>query len=183
MKRYWIRRLPAVSWLWVTTFLVGAIMFAIVVPRWQSRDKMEYIRSFILVTVWFVGLGWLLLRGLYLLVVRMIGGPFKMGDRQADEDRVDVKTTAPYRGALQVAVVFQVLFGILSAFVMDFGVLAWLWCSAMVGYWVGFAFVRVRGKGKPTKVDLFVLKWGFVPLFVLAMFLFALLVSYNRTYM
>ena len=176
MKRYWIRRLLAVSWLWVTMFLVGAIMLAIVVPRWESRAKMEDLRSLILVTVWSVGFACLLFWWVYHFVGRVKG-------KSQGGDGADVKSKATYEGALQVATVFQVVIGILAAFTMDGGQLAWVWCSAMVGYWVGFAFVRVRRKSKPTKVDLFVLKWGFVPLFVLAFFLLALLELYNRVYM
>lgn len=75
-----------------------------------------------------------------------------------------------HRQALQVSLVFQVVFGILCGLTTDGGMLVQLWFFAILAYWGGFSLMVYRRPVNPTKVDLFLIRWGFpVLLFFIGM--------------
>jgi hypothetical protein len=51
-----------------------------------------------------------------------------------------------------------------------------LWFFAIVAYWGGFSLMMYRRPINPTKVDLFLIRWGFPVLFFLITMPFSILI-------
>ena len=78
-----------------------------------------------------------------------------------------------YRKALPGAVIFQVVFGLFAAMILDCGMLLTAWGISMVGYWIGVAMMIQRRPAAPTKTDLFLVRWGFPMIFPIGVMLLA----------
>ena len=72
-----------------------------------------------------------------------------------------------YWRAIQVSLCFQLVLGFFAPFVTDQGVTLQLWFIAMAAYWGGAALIVARRPARPTKTDLFLLRWSF-PFLMLA---------------
>jgi hypothetical protein len=66
-----------------------------------------------------------------------------------------------YWKALQVALVFQVVFALLAAMILDDGQCAQFYGVSLVAWWGSFLVVVLRRSMTPTKVDLFLIRWSF----------------------
>jgi hypothetical protein len=81
-------------------------------------------------------------------------------------------TTLPistsYREAVKGALVLQVMTALLLLMVLDGGVMAQAGGAAMIGFWIGVGIVMLRRPRTPTKVDLLYVRWGFLPMLVVA---------------
>ncbi len=73
-----------------------------------------------------------------------------------------------YREAVRVALVLQVVAALLLLMILDGGVLAKVGGAAMIGFWIGVAAIMVRRPMTPSAVDLLYVRWGYVPLLLLA---------------
>ena len=69
-----------------------------------------------------------------------------------------MKTAAIYKDSIQVALIFQLVVGILTSLMLDGGVTFQLWCFTMIAFWGGVLLVRTRRPSNPTKTDLFMIK-------------------------
>ena len=74
--------------------------------------------------------------------------------------------TREYWLALQVSLVLQIVFGLLSGLMLDGGQLLQMWLFTMAAYWVGSIVMMIRRPDNPTKVDLFLIRWSFPVLFL-----------------
>lgn len=72
-----------------------------------------------------------------------------------------------YWRAAQVALCFQIFLGFGALLVSDFGILLQLWTISMAAFWTGAALIVARRPARPTKTDLFLLRWSFPFLLVL----------------
>ena len=72
-----------------------------------------------------------------------------------------------YRNAVRVAAVVQVVMGLFISRSIDAGVSFELWWRAVVAFWGVFIVMILRRPYTPTKVDLILVRWGFIPLFLL----------------
>lgn len=70
---------------------------------------------------------------------------------------------APLHSALYVQCVIVVLCGLL----LDFGVSARIATITMVAFWVGVLLIMLRRPRTPTVADLWIVRFGFLPLFVI----------------
>src|SRR5262249_24883807 len=87
-------------------------------------------------------------------------------------ERIPMKTecalSPEYSRALgRGAVVIFLLFA-LASLVLDYGVTAQITLMAVLGYLGGVAVMAVRRPWTPTKADLWLLRWGFIPLWLAA---------------
>ncbi len=73
-------------------------------------------------------------------------------------------------GAILVAVVQQVLALILCGMIST-PVLAVIWLYAFCAFWVGVGVIAIRRKRSPTSLDLALVRIGFWPLWLVAMYL------------
>jgi len=77
-------------------------------------------------------------------------------------------TTLPlspaYRGAVWAALGLQAALTLLLLLVLDGGATARVGACAMAGFWAGAAVVMVRRPMSPGPVDLWYVRWGYVPL-------------------
>ena len=72
-----------------------------------------------------------------------------------------------FRNALIVSILLQIVLGFLAAINLDGGVFFHLWWRAMAGYWAALIVILMKRPNAPTKVDLFLVRWGFIPLFLI----------------
>jgi hypothetical protein len=82
-----------------------------------------------------------------------------------------MKKAATYKDSIQVAVVFQIAVGVLGSLMLDGGATFQIWCFTMLASWGGVLLVKARRSANPTRTDPFLIKWGFVPLFIPTMLL------------
>jgi hypothetical protein len=81
-------------------------------------------------------------------------------------------TVSPaYRAAIIVSLPQQVATILLTVLMLDGGVLRQVCGMAFLAFWVGVGLIMLRGPLSPSRVDLFLIRFGFVPLFVAACFL------------
>jgi hypothetical protein len=66
-----------------------------------------------------------------------------------------------YWPALQIALVFQVIFLILGGLMLDGGLCAQFVFFSLLAWWGGFGIMAFRRPLNPTKVDLFLIRWSF----------------------
>jgi hypothetical protein len=80
-----------------------------------------------------------------------------------------------YREAMRTALWTQIPIAILCFLMLDGGVSARYCGTALLGFWLGAAFVAARRPWNPTYVDLWYWRWSFIPCFVLVGVLASLL--------
>lgn len=81
-----------------------------------------------------------------------------------------MKNDNPYKEPVKTAIIFQGLSGLLT-FAIDSQEPFFVWFYCMVGFWCGFNLIKYRRDKNPTKTDLFLIKWSFIPLYFLAIFM------------
>jgi hypothetical protein len=82
--------------------------------------------------------------------------------------------SAQYDRAWRIALRFQIPIALVSMLVLDRGRTARVCGVAMLGFWLVAAIVAVRRPWSPTAGDLRFWRWGFLPCFVLALILAAM---------
>ena len=80
--------------------------------------------------------------------------------------RMNVAISENYRGPLWGAVVLQAVTAALSVLMLDFGITARYCFIALLGFWGGTALVLLRRPRNPTQADLWLIRWGYLPLVV-----------------
>ncbi len=78
---------------------------------------------------------------------------------------------SPYKDALKLAFVEQIAILILSAGVLDGGDIFNICLIPLIAFWVGVFFIRRHRPEAPTKFDVFMIKWGYIPLCIVTFFL------------
>ena len=73
-----------------------------------------------------------------------------------------------YRAPVKFAVLLQVSIGVLCMLMLDGGVLARVCGCAVLAFGAGAALILVRRPFGPTRLDLAAIRFGFVPVFVMA---------------
>jgi hypothetical protein len=76
-----------------------------------------------------------------------------------------------YRKPIFEAVALQTLLGLLSAFILDGGTTARICGVALVAFWGGVAVLIGRRPRTPTWGDITLIRFGYLPVLVLAFFL------------
>ena len=79
--------------------------------------------------------------------------------------------TASYRTPIFEAAALQVILGILSLMILDGGTTARICGIALVAFWGGATVLIWRHPRSPTKTDIALIRFGYLPLVVLAWFL------------
>jgi hypothetical protein len=80
-----------------------------------------------------------------------------------------------YRKATRHALLVQTPIAVLALLLLDGGYTAKVCGLAMLGFWLVAALIAVRRPWNPTAFDLWYWRWGFIPCFVFALFLAAML--------
>ena len=80
-----------------------------------------------------------------------------------------------YMAAIRTALKVQIPLGILCSLIMDGGQTARVCAAVMGGFWLSAALIAYRRPWSPTEGDLRFLRWGFLPAFVVALFVAVLL--------
>ena len=80
--------------------------------------------------------------------------------------RTTLPIAASYRRAIFEALVLQVILGILAMMVLDGGHIAHTTGIAVLAFWAGAALIIVRRPTAPTPTDLWLLRFGFLPLLI-----------------
>jgi hypothetical protein len=78
---------------------------------------------------------------------------------------------SPYKDALKLALAQQITILILSAGVLDSGDLFSICLIPFIAFWVGVSFIRRRRPEAPTKLDVIVIKWTYIPLCIVTFLL------------
>ena len=73
-----------------------------------------------------------------------------------------------YRKATVVAASLQIPITVMFASIFDGEQLLQFWLVAVAAFWTGYAIIRLRRARNPTRLDLFFIRWGTVPLMILA---------------
>lgn len=76
-----------------------------------------------------------------------------------------------YRKPVFEAVALQALLGLLSGFVLDGGTTARICGIALVAFWSGATVLIWRRPQSPTRSDIELLRFGYLPVLVIAFFL------------
>jgi hypothetical protein len=79
--------------------------------------------------------------------------------------------SSTYRSAIFEAVALQALLGVLSMLILDGGTTARICGIALVAFWGGVTVLIWRHPRSPTKTDIELIRFGYLPLVVLAFFL------------
>ena len=79
--------------------------------------------------------------------------------------------------ALLDSVVLQLLLRVFVGLMWDGGFGLSLWTMALAGYWGGTALILLRRWRNPTGTDVFLVRWGFLFLFLLCLFVLPVLWS------
>jgi hypothetical protein len=74
---------------------------------------------------------------------------------------------AGYRRAILDSLVLQVILGLLAMMVLDGGRIAHTTGIAVLAFWIGATVVILRRPKSPTDWDLFLIRFGFLPLLTL----------------
>jgi hypothetical protein len=75
--------------------------------------------------------------------------------------------------AFPLAIVQQLASGLLLSLTTAHDLL-WVWAYTMCAFGAGTALIAARRRGSPTRVDIGLVKWGFVPLLILACYIVGL---------
>ncbi len=84
-----------------------------------------------------------------------------------DGKMIDRSCAEEYVSALGVAILLQVLSVIFAAMASHSSFLLQIWWRSVVVYWGGFMMVLLRRPYTPTRIDLVLIEWGLLCLFVL----------------
>jgi hypothetical protein len=76
----------------------------------------------------------------------------------------------------------QGLLGVLTALILDGGVAFRTFLVAALGYWLMVAMLLVRRPMTPTWIDLQLVRWGILPLFIIVVFLGPILLHLTGLY-
>ncbi len=79
---------------------------------------------------------------------------------------IQVAISDSYRGPLWRALGVQALIALLSVLVLDGGDTAKLSGVALIAFWVSVFVIILRRPRNPTQVDLWLIRWGFLPLVI-----------------
>ena len=79
-------------------------------------------------------------------------------------------TSPPFQSSVVLAAVQQVCAGYFWAY----GLLE-VWAYSLFAFWIGVVVIAVRRSRNPTRVDIFLIKFGFVPLLLIATYLTGLI--------
>lgn len=84
--------------------------------------------------------------------------------------RLSLAVAPQYWPAIALAATQQVITGLVSAMMLDAfpESLSLMWCFAMVVFWVEVLLIILHRPLSPTSVDILLIKYGFIPLFILA---------------
>ena len=82
--------------------------------------------------------------------------------------RFDIPISDSFRGPVRDALALQGVIAVLSALVLDCGDTATLSLVALLAFWFGVFVMVVRRPRQPTGADLWLLRWGYLPLVVIA---------------
>ena len=75
-----------------------------------------------------------------------------------------------YKSAVIFAASQQAITGILSAMLLDGGVVLGIWCFTVLACWMGVVVIAIRRPLTPTRSDILFIEFGFIPLFIFACF-------------
>jgi len=78
--------------------------------------------------------------------------------------------TPSYRHAVVVGSVVALTFVVLSALLLDGGLTLQVTFMAILGYLGGLAVMAARRPQAPSALDLMLVRWGFIPLWIAAQF-------------
>ncbi len=78
--------------------------------------------------------------------------------------------TPSYRHAVVVGSVVALTFVVLSALLLDGGLTFQVTFMAILGYLGGLAVMAARRPQAPSALDLMLVRWGFIPLWIAAQF-------------
>jgi hypothetical protein len=73
-----------------------------------------------------------------------------------------------YWPAIKWAATQQAVTGVVSAMLLDGGVLFRVWCIAFLAFWAAVLLIVLRRPISPTRVDILLIKCGFIPMFIVA---------------
>jgi hypothetical protein len=79
--------------------------------------------------------------------------------------------SSSYRKPVFEALVLQMLLGLLSALILDGGTTARICGIALIAFWAGAAVLIWRHPQMPTRTDITFVRFGYLPVVVLAFFL------------
>ena len=79
-----------------------------------------------------------------------------------------MKPTRQYWNAIQVSLVFQIFLGLFGILALDFGEICYIWLITMVAYWAEVILMMIRRPVSPTRLDLFLVRWSYPALFLIA---------------
>jgi hypothetical protein len=83
-----------------------------------------------------------------------------------------------YRPAMLVAVATQFVCSLLSAMVLDGGDAFTLCLCTFFGFWVGATIVILRHPRNPSGMDLWAIRYGFLPLYLFSFIIMTVLLSW-----
>ncbi len=75
------------------------------------------------------------------------------------------------RSAFKTAAGVHVILIVLTALMLDFGRSNQFCIVAMIGYWLGTLFILLRRRKAPTRLDLWFIRYGVIPLWLTAPYL------------
>ncbi len=78
---------------------------------------------------------------------------------------MNVPVSDNYRRSLWIALALQGAIGT-SALMLDFGMTARCSLIALLAFWGGTLLVLLRRSRNPTRIDLWLIRWGYLPLVV-----------------
>ena len=87
---------------------------------------------------------------------------------QATDPGNPPKTVSPYERSLIVAIGNQMLSGGFASILLDGGNVLEVWMFCMLAFWVGVILMKYHRPLNPTFADLLLIRWGFIPLHVVA---------------
>ena len=79
---------------------------------------------------------------------------------------MNVPVSDSYRRSLWIALALQGAIGALSALMLDFGMMARCSLIALLAFWGGTLMVLLRRPRNPTRIDLWLIRWGYLPLVI-----------------
>ena|ERR1041385_2850933 len=80
-----------------------------------------------------------------------------------------------YDSPIFQALVLQMVLGILSGLILDGGMVAQICGIALVAFWTGAVVLIWRHRESPSRLDLELIRFGYLPVIVLAFFLTGLI--------
>ena len=85
--------------------------------------------------------------------------------------RLPLPISPKYDSPIFEAVALQILLGLLSLLIMDGGMVAQLCGIALVSFWGGASVLILRHPLSPSRIDLELIRLGYLPVIVIAFFL------------